>query len=162
MEPENQKSILRRGKIFNLSLSPMFFAHSFICALLFALCVPAEAQQLKKIMRVGFLWDSPTVWPHAIEAFHRELRELGWIDGQNITFEYRWAEGQFDRLPGLGAELVRLKVDVIVAPTSIYAGPLNERPRPFQLYSRATQIRSVAGMWLASPDQAGTSPVLPS
>ena len=50
------------------------------------------------------------------------MRELGWVEGQNIVVEYRWTEGRFDRLPEFAAELVRLKVDVIVAPTSIYAG----------------------------------------
>jgi putative ABC transport system substrate-binding protein len=82
----------------------------------------AVAQQAGKVRRVGFLWDSPTVWPHALEAFRQRLRDLGWVDGQNIVVEYRWAEGRFDRLPDLAEELVWLKVDVIVAPTSIYAG----------------------------------------
>ena len=88
------------------------------------LCAPltaTEAQQAGKVSRVGFLWDSPTVWPYAIEGFRRGLRDLGWVEGQNIVVEYRWAEGRFDRLPDLAEELVRLKVDVIVAPTSIYA-----------------------------------------
>jgi len=82
----------------------------------------AEAQQAGKLRRIGFLWDTPQVWPHALEAFRQGLRELGWIEGQNIVIEYRWAEGQFDRLPGLVEDLVRLKVDLIVAPTSIYTG----------------------------------------
>jgi ABC-type uncharacterized transport system substrate-binding protein len=82
----------------------------------------AQAQQAGKIYRVGFLWDSPAVWPHALEGFRQGLRDLGWVEGRNIVVEYRWAEGRFDRLPGLAEELVRLKVDIIVAPTSIYAG----------------------------------------
>jgi putative ABC transport system substrate-binding protein len=82
----------------------------------------AEAQQTGKPHRIGFLWDTPRVWPHALEAFRRGLRELGWIEGQNIVIEYRWAEGRFDRLPGLVEDLVRRKVDLIVAPTSIYTG----------------------------------------
>jgi len=81
----------------------------------------ANAQQAGKVYRVGFLWDSPAVWPHALEGFRQGLRDLGWVEGRNIVVEYRWAEGRFDRLPGLVEELVRLKVDVIVAPTSIYA-----------------------------------------
>src|SRR5262245_39982844 len=80
----------------------------------------ARAQQPGKVYRVGFLWDSPAVWPHALEGFRRALRDLGWVDGQNVAIEYRWAEGRFDRLNDLAEELVRLKVDVIVAPTSIY------------------------------------------
>jgi ABC-type uncharacterized transport system substrate-binding protein len=80
----------------------------------------ARAQQPGKVDRVGFLWDSPVVWPRALEGFRRALRDLGWIEGHNVVIEYRWAEGRFDRLNDLAEELVRLKVDVIVAPTSIY------------------------------------------
>ena len=90
--------------------------------MLLALPLPAGAQQAGKVYRVGFLWDSPAVWPHALEGFRQGLRDLGWVEGQNIVVEYRWAQGRFDRLPGLAEELVRLKVDVIVAPTSIYTG----------------------------------------
>jgi putative ABC transport system substrate-binding protein len=89
---------------------------------LLATPLAAEAQHPGKVYRVGFLWDSPAVWPHALEGFRQGLRDLGWIEGKNIVVEYRWAEGHFDRLPSLAEELVRLKVDVIVAPTSIYAG----------------------------------------
>jgi putative ABC transport system substrate-binding protein len=82
----------------------------------------AGAQQAGKVYRIGFLWDTPAVWPHALEAFRQGLRDLGWVEGQNIIVEYRWAEGRFDQLPKLVEELVRLKVDLIVAPTSIYTG----------------------------------------
>jgi putative tryptophan/tyrosine transport system substrate-binding protein len=74
----------------------------------------------------------------------RELRDLGWVEGQNIVVEYRWAEGQFDRLPGLVEELVRLKVDLIVAPTSIYTGAPSARLRRSPLSSPATRTRSAA------------------
>ena len=53
-----------------------------------------------------------------LQAFLRALRELGWIEGQNLTIEYRWAEGKIERLPDLAAELVRQKVDLIVAPAA--------------------------------------------
>jgi putative ABC transport system substrate-binding protein len=89
---------------------------------LLAAPLAADAQQAGKVYRVGFLWDSPAVWPHALEGFRQGLRDLGWVEGRTIVVEYRWAEGRFDRVPGLVEELVRLKVDVIVAPTSIYAG----------------------------------------
>jgi putative tryptophan/tyrosine transport system substrate-binding protein len=76
----------------------------------------AEAQQPKKIPRIGFLCaPSPVTVSARIEAFRRGLRELGYIEGQNVVVEYRYAEGKLDRLPDLAAELVRLPVDVIVA-----------------------------------------------
>jgi putative ABC transport system substrate-binding protein len=81
-----------------------------------------EAQQAKKVPRVGFLWDSPAVFPDAIEAFRQGLRDLGYVDGRTIAIEYRWAEGKPERIRELAEELVRLKVDVIVAPSSIYTG----------------------------------------
>jgi len=75
----------------------------------------AEAQQPKKVPRIGFL---ATVFPSTIsdrvEAFRQGLRELGYVEGKNIVIEWRYAEGKADRLPGLAAELVRLKVDLIV------------------------------------------------
>ena len=102
----------------------MLTRRRFAIGTLAAIVTPcaAEAQQAAKVYRIGFLWDRPTVWPHALEAFRRGLHELGWVEGQNIVIESRWAEGQFDRLPAMVENLIRLKVDVIVAPTSIYTG----------------------------------------
>jgi len=84
-------------------------------ALLFALNFPAEAQQAGKIFRIGFL-DASTASGNAVllEAFRQELRKLGWIEGKNFAIEYRFAEQKTERLPELAAELVRLKVDLIV------------------------------------------------
>jgi putative tryptophan/tyrosine transport system substrate-binding protein len=73
----------------------------------------AQAQEQKKVPRTGLL--SPTSDDSRVEAFRQRLRELGYVDGQNITIEYRWADGKFDRLLDLAAELVRLNVDVVVA-----------------------------------------------
>jgi len=74
-----------------------------------------QAQQLGKIPRIGYLnASSATSAASRVEAFRRGLRELGYVEGKNIVIEYRYAEGKFDRLPTLAAELVRLKVDVIV------------------------------------------------
>jgi putative ABC transport system substrate-binding protein len=85
------------------------------CSMLLALPFPAHAQQAGKMFRIGFL-DSSTASGIAVlvDAFRQELRKLGWIEGKNFTIEYRFAEGKNDRLPELAAELVRLKVDVIV------------------------------------------------
>ncbi|MGE5819246.1 MAG: ABC transporter substrate-binding protein [Deltaproteobacteria bacterium] len=91
-------------KIFSLTLG----------ALLFALCVCAEVQQqAKKIPRIGVLRTGSSPDPN-VEGFRRGLRELGYVEGQNIAIEYRWAKGKTDQLPDLAAELVRLNVDVIV------------------------------------------------
>lgn len=90
-----------------------------LSTVLFALCVPANAQQPGKMVRVGFL-DTSTASGMAVlvEAFRQELGKLGWTEGKNISIEYRFAEQKQERLPGLAAELVRLKVDLIVASDS--------------------------------------------
>ena len=83
--------------------------------MLLALSVPAEAQQPKKIFRIGLLSSrGPSPMPPLIEALRRGLRELGYVEGQNVIIEYRWAEGRDDRYAPLAAELVSLGVDVIV------------------------------------------------
>ncbi len=76
----------------------------------------AEAQPTGKVYRIGYLAPgSATVSQLPVEAFREGLRELGLVEGQNIVIDYRFAEGRFDRLPELAAELVRLRVDVIMA-----------------------------------------------
>jgi putative ABC transport system substrate-binding protein len=88
-------------------------------AMLSALSFPVEAQQPKNVPRIGFLSaTSPSAIAARVEAFRRGLRELGYVEGKNIVIEWRYAEGKLDRLSELAAELVRLKVDVIVS-----AGP---------------------------------------
>ena len=75
----------------------------------------AEAQQPKKVPRIGYLSTTdPATESTRSEAIRLALRELGYIEGQNIAIEYRYAEGKRDRYPELAAELVRLKVDIIV------------------------------------------------
>jgi putative ABC transport system substrate-binding protein len=86
-----------------------------LCALLFALCSSTNAQQPKKIHRIGYLFaGSRSSDSSRSEAIQLALRELGYIEGQNIVTEYRYTEGRLDRSPELAAELVRLKVDLIV------------------------------------------------
>ena len=106
---DNASEELMRKSFFGLVLS----------AMLFALCLPVEAQQPKKLPRIGYLVtagdpgnpDSPD------KAFRERLRDLGYIEGKNILIEYRYLEGKRDRIPSLVAELVELKVDVLVAST---------------------------------------------
>ena len=98
---------------------------TFACGIgLFWTPLVATAQQPGKVYRIGFLSaDSPPL-PSALrtkqgEAFWQQLRELGWMEGQNIVMERRWADRQFERLPALATELVQLKVDLIVAAASL-------------------------------------------
>src|SRR5262249_25081647 len=84
--------------------------------LLLALGSPAESQQAKKVPRIGYLvGTSSSATLARVEAFRQGLHELGYVEGKNIVIEYRFAEGKGDRLPALAADLVRLKVDVIVS-----------------------------------------------
>ena len=86
-----------------------------LCAMFFALCGSVNAQQPGKIVRIGYL-DASTASASAVlvDAFRQELSRLGWIEGKNITIEHRFAEGKSERLPELAADLVRLKVDLIM------------------------------------------------
>ena len=91
--------------------------------LLYALCLPAQAQQPKKLPRIGYLSVlSPSSDATRNDAFRQGLRELSYVDGQNIAIESRYAEGKLNRLPDLAGELVRLRVDVIVAGGSTAIG----------------------------------------
>ena len=91
-----------------------------VAVVLLALGVIAEAQQPKKVPRIGYLVSlDPTRESTRSEPFRQTLRELGYIEGQNIAIEYRYAEGKPDRYPELVAELVRLKVDIIVVARGI-------------------------------------------
>ena len=86
-----------------------------VAVVLLAVGVIAEAQQPKKVPRIGYLSGfDPATESTRSEAIRQALRELGYIEGQNIAIEYRYAEGKPDRFPELAAELVRLKVDIIV------------------------------------------------
>ena len=87
--------------------------------------IPAQAQQPKKVPRIGYLSGSrdPATQSARAEAIRQALRELGYVEGQNIAIEYRYAEGKVDRYPELAAELVRLKVDIIVVAGGVTADP---------------------------------------
>jgi putative ABC transport system substrate-binding protein len=87
----------------------------------------AQAQHPKKVPRIGYLMQAETPRETTrFEGIRQALRELGYIDGQNITIEYRSAKGKPDRVPELAADLVRLKVDIIVAGGG---DPVVRRPR---------------------------------
>jgi putative ABC transport system substrate-binding protein len=93
----------------------------FLIAAMALLAAPltADARQTTKQYRIGYLTTgSPANSPHLYAALIQGLRELGWVEGKNIAIEHRWAEGKFELLPGLAADLVRLGVDVIVVTTT--------------------------------------------
>jgi len=92
-----------------------------------AVAVIAEAQQAKKVPRIGFLGAAyPSTNAARIEAFRQGLRALEYVEGKNIIIEWRWAEGKPERLPDLAAELVRFKVDIIVTAGPAATGPAKE------------------------------------
>jgi len=94
-----------------------------LCGAAVALPFPAQAQSAK-VARIGFLGAAtPSGFAPQVEAFRAGLRELGYIEGKNLVIEFRWAEGRYERLPELAADLVRLKVDVLVthAPVGVRA-----------------------------------------
>src|SRR5262245_9703577 len=108
--PGSGRVVRREGEMNKRKLGS--FALS---AMLFALCVSAEAQQPKKVPRIGYLSSGdPTSESPRSEGIRLALRERGYIEGQSIALEYRYAEGKIDRFSELAAELVRLKVDIIV------------------------------------------------
>jgi putative ABC transport system substrate-binding protein len=96
----------------------MMNRRTFLCGLtLGTLAAPlaGEAQQPGKVWRIGYLGSgSASVFPFALDAFRQQLRLLGYVEGQNLAIEYRWAADRDDQLPSLAADLVRVKVDVIV------------------------------------------------
>jgi ABC-type uncharacterized transport system substrate-binding protein len=86
-----------------------------LCAMLFALSFSALAQQPEKATRIGYLDESSAVGSgDLLDAFRKQMIQLGWVEGKNLAIEYRYAEGKIDRLAELAAELVRLKLDLIV------------------------------------------------
>jgi len=90
-----------------------------LSAMLFALCVAAEAQQPGKVSKIGWLGSRSASDPAPVLAlFRRELRQLGYVEGKNLAFEVRLAEGKRELLPALAEELVGLKVDVLFAPST--------------------------------------------
>ena len=118
----NRKSAIQNRKWVGTS---RYRSHIRLCG------AAAEAQQPKKVPRIGYLSSfDPASESARSEAIRLALRELGYIEGQNIAIEYRYAEGKLDRLPELAAELVRLKVDIIVVAGGDRDGSGRPRMRP--------------------------------
>src|SRR5438046_1913754 len=110
----------------------------------------ARAQQSKKIPRIGVLWPNP---PATSEAMRQGLKDFGYVEGQNVAFEFRWAEGKLDQLPELAADLVRLQVDVIVtlAPPATLAAKRATQTIPIVFVAMGDPLASGVVASLARP-----------
>ena len=138
---------------FKFALRNLNFA-ILLCAMLLALSFPAHAQQPKKVPRIGFLIAATRDAQSArTEAFRQGLRELGYIEGQNIVIEYRHAEGKTDRFPELAADLVRLQVDVIVVSNNTVARAASNTTKviPIVIASGADPVAAGLVVSLARP-----------
>src|SRR2546426_6301449 len=122
-------------------------------AMAFAICVSAQAQQpAREVPRIGILFIGDRNQPH-LEAFRQGLRERGYTEGKNIAIEYRYAEGKIDRLPLLAAELVKLKVDVIVTTAEMGARAARQATKttPIVLTTGGDLVKSGLAQSLAKP-----------
>src|SRR5438552_11336302 len=106
----------------------------------------AEAQPATKIARIGYLATNLGANPHLREAFLQGLRDLGYIEGRNVAIETRAAEGKLERLPALAAELVALKVDVIVAASTPPALAAKQATRTLPIVFAATADAVASGL----------------
>ena len=122
---------------------------------IFAASRTAIAQQTGKVIASASLDRKRVELGEQIAALRQGLRELGYEEGKNLVIEYRWAEDDFDRLPKLAAELVSLKVDLIVTHGSQGAGQRSRRQRQFPSSWRQSGTRYEAGSSQASPARAG-------
>ena len=125
-----------------------------VAMMLLAVGVTAQAQQPARIHRIGILSPvSGSVFPARVEAFRQRLRQLGYVEGKNILIEYRYAEGKGERLPDLVAELVRLKVDIIVTigPSATLAAKKASGTIPIVIASAADPVGTGLVSSLAQP-----------
>jgi len=126
-------------------------------AVVLALPLAAEAQQPGKVSRIGVLATANPRSAPFYQAFEQRLRELGYVDGQNIAFEYRDAEGKLDRLPGLAAELVRLNVNVIVAASDAATRAAKEATTAIPILIAGINFDPVALGYVASLARPGAN-----
>ena len=116
-----------------------------LTALLLALSYSVEAQQPTKLPKIGFLGVRPDAANYSAKAILIELQKLGYVDGKNFTFEYRSAENQLDRLPGLVDQLVQLRIDVLITAAT----------RELQAVQKATKELPVVSLNLGEPVGSG-------
>jgi len=133
---------------------------------LFLAPLAAEGQQPAKIPLIGYVGNStPSLEPKLLSAFRDGLRDFGYVEGQNIRVEYRWAEGRYERFPDLIAELVRLKVDLIVAagtPATLAAKrATNAIPIVMAVIGDALEVGVVPSLARPGSNITGLSTVVP-
>ena len=114
-----------------------------LCSLLLATCSTVQAQQVTKIPRIGIVTGIATDPSSRIKIFRQALQDLGYFEGKNILFEYRNNEGDRSRVPGIVAELVRLKVDIFSPHRRLSSAKPSRRPKRFPLSWRLLRIRSI-------------------
>ena len=123
----------------------------------------AQAQQASKVPRIGYLSaGAPTTASPFENAFRQGLRELGYVEDRNIAIEYRWAEGKYERLPELAAELVRLKVDVILAVTTPGAQAAKASTRTIPIVFTLVADPAASGLVASLARPSGNITGLPS
>ena len=124
--------------------------------------VVARAQQ-PAMPVIGYLssQSADDEYKNVTVPFLQGLKEAGYVEGQNVAVEYRWAENQYDRLPALAADLVRRRVAVIVASGTPQRWRRRQRPRPYRSFLPPAATRSHWVLSRASTGQAGTSPAAP-
>jgi putative ABC transport system substrate-binding protein len=111
-----------------------------LCSLLLALDFSAQAQQPKKIPRIGFLSGASAPAGPSVQAFEQGLRDLGYVEGKNILVEYRYVEGKLDRYPSLVAELVQLNVDVLVVTAGFRAAKQGTKTIPIVMVTTTDPV----------------------
>ena len=140
-EPERAKKTMNR-RLFCFALAVLFLTINF----------SVDAQQQAKVPKIGWVGSRSASAP-ARELFERELRALGYVEGRNIAFEYRYAEGKLDRLPALVDELVHLNVDILLTPSTpaAIAGKNATRTIPIVFYSGSDPVATKLVDSLARP-----------
>jgi putative ABC transport system substrate-binding protein len=126
--------------------------------MLFALCLRAEAQQAKKVARIGLVTQGAGTdsVSYRADALRQGLRELGWIEGKNIIIEHRRTEGKAERALTIASEMVRLKVDVVVWSGGVQGA---KQIKTIPVVYVSTGISCPRGLWKALHDQVETSRV---
>ena len=134
-------------------IGPMVAVRFVMLLALVAAPFAAEAQQAGKLARIGYLVTNRAANPHLHDAFRKGLRDLGYVEGRNLVIEYRDVEGKVERLPALAAELVALKLDVIVAPGTLQALAAKQATRtvPIVFIALSDPVGSGVVLSLAQP-----------